>query len=116
MVHLDHCSTPYTPETPAIPHNFSAVVALSVRGCVLCSLVYMSTVRWSTFVLCLHLKGLHSHWRTLDDESTSVTTMPVIAMTTPMRVNISSLDQEDWCVLGSERCVVFVCNGGAGAA
>jgi hypothetical protein len=45
-----------------------------------------------------------------------VTMMLVIAMTMPMRVNISSLDQVDGVGLGSERCVVFVGEGGIGAA
>jgi hypothetical protein len=42
--------------------------------------------------------------------------MPVTAMRTPMKVNISSFDQEEWDVLGSERCVEFVCDGGTGVA
>jgi hypothetical protein len=45
-----------------------------------------------------------------------VMTTPVVAMRTPTKVNISSLDQEEWAVSGSDRCVVFVCVGGAGTA
>jgi hypothetical protein len=45
-----------------------------------------------------------------------VMVMPVIAMRTPIKVNISSLDQSDDTVLGSERCVEFVCDGGTGVA
>jgi hypothetical protein len=76
----------------------------------------MSALSFTLVGFCLHLNGQHSHWRTFEEESTSVTRTPVIAMTTPTKVKISSLDQEDWGVSGSERCVVFVCDGGAGIA
>jgi hypothetical protein len=45
-----------------------------------------------------------------------VTIMPVTAMRTPTKVNISSLDQVERDVLGSEPCVEFVCDGGTGMA
>jgi hypothetical protein len=64
----------------------------------------------------LHRKGQHSHCRNLDDESTSVTKIPVIAIRTPNKVNIASMDQEEWVVSGPERFVVFVCEDGAGIA
>jgi hypothetical protein len=71
---------------------------------------------YPAFADCLHRKGQHSHCRNLDDESTSVTKIPVIAIRTPNKVNIASMDQEEWVVSGSKRSVVFVCEGGAGIA
>jgi hypothetical protein len=45
-----------------------------------------------------------------------VTIILVIAMATPMRVKIASLDQVDAARLGPVGCVEADCDGGAGAA
>jgi hypothetical protein len=79
-------------------------------------LFVISLVRCNASANHLHLKGREIHWQNWGEESARVTIMPVTAMRTPMKVNISSLDQEEWDVLRSERCVEFVCDGETGVA